>query len=86
MKWRTILKNVVKNAGANNKNCALLLHESELNINHILQDIDSVLNTGEVPMLYAADEIQDILQVKYLQIYLYFQTIYMKIYNETFFL
>lgn len=63
LKWKNNLKNVLKHAGTENKNCTFLLHESHLEMDCILQDVDSVLSTGEVPILYAADEIQDILEV-----------------------
>nr|XP_024216642.1 dynein heavy chain 7, axonemal-like [Halyomorpha halys] len=63
LQWRKNLKNVLKYAGTENKNCTFLLHESHLEMDYVLQDVDSVLSTGEVPILYAADEIQDILEM-----------------------
>lgn len=51
-----------------------LLTDTQIKNEAFLEDVDSVLNTGEVPNLFAVDEKQAIIEVVYynpLQSYLY---------------
>jgi dynein heavy chain len=45
-----------------------LFSEGQIKEEVFLQDIDSLLNSGEVPNLYAVDEQQEILEVRFLRL------------------
>lgn len=41
-----------------------LITDTQIKEEAFLEDVDSVLNTGEVPNLFAADEKQEVMEVK----------------------
>ncbi|XP_049547176.1 dynein axonemal heavy chain 12 [Anopheles darlingi] len=61
--WRDDLKKVLKEAGGLGHDTVLLLTEAQLQQEAFLQDIDCLLNLGEVPNLFAIDEKQEILEL-----------------------
>ena len=61
--WREDLKNLLKSAGGQNKKTVFLITDSQIKEELFLEDIDSLLNTGEVPNLFAADEKAEIVEV-----------------------
>ncbi|XP_077865268.1 dynein axonemal heavy chain 12 [Saccoglossus kowalevskii] len=60
--WREDIKNVLKQAGALGKPTVFLLSDTQIKEESFLEDIDNLLNTGEVPNLYAVDEKQEIME------------------------
>jgi len=60
--FREDCKKVMKMAGAQNKPTVFLLTDSQIKDERFLEDIDSLLNTGEVPNLFAADERGEIME------------------------
>ncbi|KAA8590936.1 hypothetical protein FQN60_001879 [Etheostoma spectabile] len=60
--WRDDLKMLLKNAGVKGQKTVFLLTDSQIKDEAFLEDVDSVLNTGEVPNLFAIDEKQEILE------------------------
>ncbi|XP_063228083.1 LOW QUALITY PROTEIN: dynein axonemal heavy chain 7-like [Bacillus rossius redtenbacheri] len=58
--WRDDLKKVLKQSGGENRDTTFLLTENQLREELFLQDVDSLLNTGEVPNLFSIDEQQQI--------------------------
>ncbi|KAL8017811.1 putative bromodomain, AAA+ ATPase domain, dynein heavy chain region D6 P-loop [Plasmopara halstedii] len=54
------LKNVLMTAGAYNTPVVLLFSDTQIVNESFLEDINNILNTGEVPNLYANDEIEKI--------------------------
>nr|CAD7410665.1 unnamed protein product [Timema poppensis] len=54
---------VLKLSGGEGKNATFLLTETQIKEEVFLQDVDSLLNSGEVPNLFAIDEQQEILEV-----------------------
>lgn len=54
--WREDLKKVLKLAGAQGQQTVFLLTDTQIKDESFLEDIDSLLNTGEVPNLFAPDE------------------------------
>jgi dynein heavy chain len=54
------LKNVLMTAGAENKRVVFLFSDSQIVEEGFLEDINNVLNTGEVPNLYAHEDIEKI--------------------------
>jgi len=60
--WREDLKKVLRLAGAQGQSTVFLITDSQIKSESFLEDIDSLLNTGEVPNLFAADERGEILE------------------------
>lgn len=60
--WRDDVKSVLKGCGSGTKT-AFLITDSQIKEESFLEDIDSLLNTGEVPNLFPADEKAELLEV-----------------------
>uniref|UniRef100_A0A3B4A2Y1 Dynein axonemal heavy chain 12 n=1 Tax=Periophthalmus magnuspinnatus TaxID=409849 RepID=A0A3B4A2Y1_9GOBI len=60
--WRDDLKMLMKNAGVKGQKTVFLLTDTQIKDEAFLEDVDSVLNTGEVPNLFAVDEKQEIME------------------------
>ena len=58
--WREDLKVVLRKAGAEGKPTVFLFSDTQIKLESFLEDINNVLNTGEVPNLFAKDEIAQI--------------------------
>lgn len=56
---------LLRNAGVKGQKTVFLITDTQIKDEAFLEDIDSVLNTGEVPNLFAVDEKQEIIEVKY---------------------
>ena len=54
---------LLKTAGALGKPTAFLITDTQIKEESFLEDIDNLLNAGEVPNLYAVDEKQELLEV-----------------------
>uniref|UniRef100_A0A8B9LEL4 Dynein axonemal heavy chain 12 n=1 Tax=Astyanax mexicanus TaxID=7994 RepID=A0A8B9LEL4_ASTMX len=61
--WREDLKLLLKKAGVKGQKTVFLLTDAQIKEEAFLEDVDSVLNTGEVPNLFAVDEKQEIMEV-----------------------
>lgn len=57
-------KMLLKNAGVKGRKTVFLLTDTQIKDEAFLEDVDSILNTGEVPNLFAMDEKQEIMEVK----------------------
>ncbi|KAG8186375.1 hypothetical protein JTE90_026794 [Oedothorax gibbosus] len=57
--WREDIKHVMKSAGADGKGTVLLMTDTQIKEERFLEDIDNLLNSGEVPNLFAVDEKQE---------------------------
>ncbi|GFQ90622.1 dynein heavy chain 7, axonemal [Trichonephila clavata] len=57
--WRDDIKRVMKSAGADGKGTVFLITDSQIKEECFLEDIDNLLNSGEVPNLFAVDEKQE---------------------------
>ncbi|NXG35216.1 DYH7 protein, partial [Dromaius novaehollandiae] len=60
--WREDLKTLLKNAGVKGLKTVFIITDTQITEEGFLEDVDSVLNTGEVPNLFAADEKQEIIE------------------------
>ncbi|CAL8325422.1 unnamed protein product [Merluccius merluccius] len=60
--WRDDLKLLLKNTGVKGQKTVFLLTDAQIKQEAFLEDVDSVLNTGEVPNLFAVDEKQEIME------------------------
>ncbi|XP_015752501.1 PREDICTED: dynein heavy chain 12, axonemal-like [Acropora digitifera] len=54
--WRDDIKTMLKSAGCQMKPTVFLLTDTQIKEESFLEDVDSLLNTGEVPNLFAVDE------------------------------
>uniref|UniRef100_A0A8C5GFM1 Dynein axonemal heavy chain 7 n=1 Tax=Gouania willdenowi TaxID=441366 RepID=A0A8C5GFM1_GOUWI len=60
--WRDDLKMLLKNAGVKGEKMVFLITDTQIKDEAFLEDVDSLLNTGEVPNLFALDEKQEIIE------------------------
>lgn len=61
--WRDDIKKVMKESGGRGRNCVFLFTEGQIKDEVYLQDIDCLLNSGEVPNIFQIDEKQEILEM-----------------------
>ncbi|KAJ8974696.1 hypothetical protein NQ317_015225 [Molorchus minor] len=61
--WRDDIKKILKEGGGKGKPAIFLITESQIKEECYLQDVDCLLNSGEVPNMYAIDEKQEILDM-----------------------
>jgi len=66
--WRDDLKKALKQAGGYGRDTTFLFTGDKIKEDVFLQDIDSLLKSGEVPNLYAVDERQEIVEVRHLRL------------------
>uniref|UniRef100_A0A4W3H1L8 Dynein axonemal heavy chain 12 n=1 Tax=Callorhinchus milii TaxID=7868 RepID=A0A4W3H1L8_CALMI len=60
--WREDLKNLFRSAGMKGQKTVFLITDTQIKEEAFLEDIDSVLNTGEVANLFAVDEKQEVME------------------------
>ncbi|KAF3707583.1 Dynein heavy chain 3, axonemal Axonemal beta dynein heavy chain 3 [Channa argus] len=60
--WRDDLKRVMLKSGIEGKNLVFLFTDSQIKDEGMLEDINMLLNTGDVPNIFAADERADIIE------------------------
>ncbi|XP_041823134.1 dynein heavy chain 3, axonemal [Melanotaenia boesemani] len=60
--WRDDLKQMMLKAGIEGKSLVFLFIDSQIKNESMLEDIDMLLNTGDVPNIFAADERADIIE------------------------
>jgi len=58
--FQEFLKGMLATAGVAGKQVAFLFSENQIIAERMLEDVNSLLNSGEVPNLFAADELQKI--------------------------
>ena len=61
--YRCFKQTLLKTAGAQMKPTVFLLTDTQIKEESFLEDIDSLLNTGEVPNLFAVDEKAELVEV-----------------------
>jgi len=60
--WRDSLKRVMLRAGLEGKRLVFLLADSQIKDEAMVEDVNMLLNTGDVPDVFAADERADIIE------------------------
>ncbi|XP_070246928.1 dynein axonemal heavy chain 12 isoform X4 [Myotis yumanensis] len=60
--WREDMKVLLRNVGMRGQKTVFLITDTQIKEEAFLEDIDSVLNTGEVPNIFAADEKQEVME------------------------
>jgi dynein heavy chain len=58
--WRDDLKKVLMMAGAEGKDTVFLFADTQIAMEAFLEDINNILNSGEVPNLWGNDDIEAI--------------------------
>uniref|UniRef100_A0A8D0RBX0 Dynein axonemal heavy chain 12 n=1 Tax=Sus scrofa TaxID=9823 RepID=A0A8D0RBX0_PIG len=66
--WREDMKSLLRNVGMKGQKTVFLITDTQIKEEAFLEDIDSVLNTGEVPNIFAADEKQEVMEPQQLGI------------------
>ncbi|XP_026849759.1 dynein heavy chain 12, axonemal [Drosophila persimilis] len=61
--WHDDIKVILKEAGGMNKHTTFLITENQIKMELFLQDIDCLLNQGEVPNIFPIDEKQEVLEM-----------------------
>lgn len=61
--WRDDIKSCLRQAGGLGKPTVFLLTDSQIKEESFLEDVDSLLNSGEVPNLFPPDEKQEVMEV-----------------------
>ncbi|OAJ39728.1 hypothetical protein BDEG_23556 [Batrachochytrium dendrobatidis JEL423] len=61
--WHDDLKKVFKIAGGQGKQTVFLFTDTQIQQEEFLEDLNNILNSGEVPNLYAADEKQELFEL-----------------------
>eukprot|EP00698_Gefionella_okellyi_P007650 TRINITY_DN186_c0_g3_i1.p1 TRINITY_DN186_c0_g3~~TRINITY_DN186_c0_g3_i1.p1 ORF type:complete len:2618 (+),score=811.11 TRINITY_DN186_c0_g3_i1:164-8017(+) len=61
IEWREDLKKVLTKAGLENQTMVFLFTDTQIVRESFLEDVNNILNTGEVPALWAPDEMDNIL-------------------------
>ncbi|VVC44482.1 Dynein heavy chain, domain-2,Dynein heavy chain domain,Dynein heavy chain, P-loop containing D4 domain,P- [Cinara cedri] len=61
--WRNDLKMILIESGGKNRQTVFLFSERQIKEEYFLQDIDILLNSGEIPNLFNLDEQQNILEM-----------------------
>ena len=61
--WRDDLKNLFRIAGQDNKQTVFLFSETQIKTETFIEDINNILNTGQVPNLFIRDELNEIMEV-----------------------
>ncbi|XP_061731227.1 dynein axonemal heavy chain 1 [Nerophis ophidion] len=59
--WREDIKSIMLKAGLHNQQITFLFVDTQIKSESFLEDINSILNSGDVPNLYASDEQERIL-------------------------
>ena len=59
--WKEDLKKLMFMAGIDNKQCVFLFNDTQIKFESMLEDINNILNNGEVPGLMGNEEMPQIL-------------------------
>ncbi|XP_069101059.1 dynein axonemal heavy chain 12-like isoform X1 [Argopecten irradians] len=62
VEWREDIKSVLKASGCQGNTTVFLITDTQIKEESFLEDIDNLLNTGEVPNLFATDEKAEIME------------------------
>lgn len=62
VEWKEDLKKLLRRAGADSKPTVFLFSDTQIKSESFLEDLNNVLNTGEVPNLFPYDERAQILE------------------------
>ncbi|KAK6626143.1 hypothetical protein RUM43_006448 [Polyplax serrata] len=58
--WRDDVKNIMLRSGMENRESVFLFSDTQIKLESFLEDLNSILNSGDVPNIYASDELDKI--------------------------
>lgn len=58
--WREDMKNLMRQVGTKGRQTTFLFTDTQIKQESFLEDVNNILNTGEVPNIFPADEKADI--------------------------
>lgn len=56
VEWREDLKRILRRAGGEGKNTVFLFSDTQIKNEAFVEDINNLLNSGEVPNMFPSDE------------------------------
>ena len=62
------IQSLLKSAGKDGKKTVFLITDTQIKDEKFLEDVDGLLNAGEVPNLFPIDEKQEIIEVCYIHV------------------
>ena len=60
IEWREDIKELMRVAGGKGLTTSFLLTDAQIKMESFLEDVNNILNTGEVPNIFPADEKADV--------------------------
>ena len=63
VEWRDDLKNVLRKAGGEGSPTVFLFNDTQIKMESFSKDINNILNTGEVPNMFAKDETAQVIDM-----------------------
>ena len=63
VEWREDLKDILRKSGGEGEQTVFLFSDTQIKDESFMEDINNILNTGEIPNLYPKDEIMSILEL-----------------------
>jgi len=60
VEWREDIKELMRTAGGKGYTTSFLLTDAQIKMESFLEDVNNILNTGEVPNIFPADEKADV--------------------------
>ena len=60
--WKTDLKKLMSWSGLENKKISFIITDSHIKQDTFLENINSIINSGEVPNLYTHEEVESVLE------------------------
>nr|CAH8846959.1 unnamed protein product [Trichobilharzia regenti] len=61
--WREDIKALLRRAGGEGKNTVFLMTDTQIKEENFLEDVDNLLNSGEVPNLYTSEEKAELMDI-----------------------
>ena len=61
--WREDLKTILRKSGGEGEQCVFLFSDTQLKLESFLEDLNNILNTGEIPNLFPKDEMMQIMEM-----------------------
>lgn len=63
VEWREDVKEILRQSGGKGENVTFLLTDTQIKEEGFLEDVNNILNTGEVPNLFPPDEKADVCEI-----------------------
>ena len=54
--WRTDMRKILQGAGVDGRHTVFMINDSQIKSNYMLEDLNNLLNSGNIPNLFTQDE------------------------------